>query len=65
MYITIASAKQANKSEPTMALKLRGDVMRNLKQWYQWPKKRTHVSAKNFLKKACSPANGIFNFILI
>ena len=53
MYITFASAKIANKAEPTLALKPRGDVTRNPKQGYQWPQKRTcvYVSAKNFLKK--------------
>ena len=38
MYITFASAK-ANKAEPTLALKPRGDVTRNPKQGYQWPSK--------------------------
>ena len=47
MYITFASAKIANKAEPTLALKPRGDVTRNPKQGYQWPLKG-HVSAKNF-----------------
>ena len=52
MYITFASAKKiANKAEPTLALKPRGDVTRNPKQGYQWPQKKGHVSAKNFKKK--------------
>ena len=42
MYITFASTK-ANKAEPTMALKPREDVTRNLKQGYQWPQNRTYV----------------------
>ena len=38
MYInTLASAKKANKAEPTLALKPRGDVTRDPKQGYQWP----------------------------
>ena len=41
MYVTFASAKIANKAEPTLALKPRGDVTRNPKQGYQWPQKRT------------------------
>ena len=32
MYITFASAKIANKAEPILALKPRGDVTRNPKQ---------------------------------
>ena len=48
MYITLASAKKANKAEPTLALNPRGDVTRNPKQGYQWPQKRTCVSDKNF-----------------
>ena len=43
--------QKANKAEPTLALKPRGDVTRNAKQGYQRPLKRTCVSAKNFLKK--------------
>ena len=50
MYITFASAKIANKAEPTLALKPRGDVTRNPKQGYQWPQKG-HVSAQKLLKK--------------
>ena len=40
----------ANKAEPTLALKPRGDVTRSPKQGYQWPHKRTHV-LQNFKKK--------------
>ena len=48
MYITFAFAKKkANKAEPTLALKPRGDVTRNPKQGYLWPPKRD----KNFKKK--------------
>ena len=43
--------QKSNKAEPTLALKPRGDVTRNPKQGYQWPQKRTCVSAKNFKKK--------------
>ena len=42
--------RNANKAEPTLALKPRGYVTRNPKQGYQWPK-NGHVSAKNFFKK--------------
>ena len=42
----------ANKAEPTLALKPRGYITRNAKQGYQWPQKRTHVhphmSSKSF-----------------
>ena len=43
--------QKANKAEPTLVLNPRGDVTRNPKQGYQWPQKRTCVSAKNFKKK--------------
>ena len=33
--------RNANKAEPTLALKPRGDVTRNPKQGYQWPQNRT------------------------
>ena len=49
MYIMFASAMQIR--QPSLTLKPRGDVTRNPKQGYQWPQNRTHVSAKNFLKK--------------
>ena len=42
--------QKANKTEPTLALKPRGDVTRNPKQGCQWPQKRTCVP-KNFFKK--------------
>ena len=51
MYITFASAKIANKAEPTLALKPRGDVTSNPKQGYQWPQKRTCVRQKLYKKK--------------
>ena len=38
--------QKANKAEPTLALKPRGDVTRNTKQGYQWPPKRTCVRQK-------------------
>ena len=40
----------ANKAEPTLALKPRGDITRSPKQGYQWPQKWTCVQ-QNFLKK--------------
>ena len=48
-----SSPQKANKAEPTLALKPRGDVTRNPKQGYQWPPKRTCVCVhqKLFLKK--------------
>ena len=36
----------ANKAEPTLALKPRGDVTRSPKQGYQWPHKWTCVQQK-------------------
>ena len=51
MYITFASAKIANKAEPTLALKPRGDITRNPKQGYQWPQKKDMCPPKTFLKK--------------
>ena len=63
MYISRTPPPSANKAEPTLALKLRGDVTRSQKQGYQWPHKWTcvqnrgisgptngHVSNKNFKK---------------
>ena len=47
MYITFTPIQEANKAEPTLALKPRGDVTRNPKQEYQWPPKRTCMCAKN------------------
>ena len=43
--------QKANKAEPTLALNPRGDVTRKPKKGYQWPQKRTCVSAKNFFFK--------------
>ena len=44
--------RNANKAEPTLALKPRGDVTRNPKQGYQWPKiGHVNVSDKKTLKK--------------
>ena len=40
----------ANKAEPTLALKPRGDVTRSPKREYQWPHKWTCVQ-QNFFKK--------------
>ena len=51
MHITFTSAKEANKAEPTLALKPRGDVTRNPKQGDQWPPKKGHMCPpKNFKK---------------
>ena len=41
----------ANKAEPTLALKPRGDVTRSPKQGYQWPHKWTCVQQKLKKKK--------------
>ena len=44
--------QKANRAEPTLALKPRGDVTRNPKRGVPVaPKKIGHVSVKNFLKK--------------
>ena len=43
--------QKANKAEPTLALKPRGDVTRNPKERYLCPPPpKGHVSAKNFKK---------------
>ena len=47
-YITFASTMLIR--QPTLALKPRGDVIRNPKQGYQWPQKWTCVHQK-LLKK--------------
>ena len=49
MYITFASTK-ANKAEPILDLKPRGDVTRNLRHLYQWPQNRTCVCVR---QKTC------------
>ena len=46
----ICVRKKVYKAEPTLALKPRGDVTRNLKQGYHWPPKRTRVRQKLFKK---------------
>ena len=38
--------QSSNKTEPTLALKPRGDVTRSPKQRYQWPQKCTCVQQK-------------------
>ena len=58
MCITFASAKIANKAEPTLALKPRGDVTRNPKQGYQWPQKKDMCPPKTFKKKQKNINNG-------
>ena len=40
------SLSSANKAEPTLALKPRGDITRSPKQGYQWPHKWTCVQQK-------------------
>ena len=42
MYASLS----ANKAEPILALKPRGEVTRNPQQGYQWPHKRTIVRQK-------------------
>ena len=49
-YISRTPPPSANKAEPTLALKPRGDVTRSPKQGYQWPT-NGHVSKKNLKKK--------------
>ena len=63
MYITFASAQKANKAEPTLALKPRGDITRNPKQGYQWPQKRTCVReiATNHLRNGISIARDLLS----
>ena len=43
--------KQANKADPTLALKSRGDITRNPKQGYQWSQIRHMCPLKTFLKQ--------------
>ena len=45
-HISHTPLPSANKAEPTLALKPRGDVTRSLKQGYQWPHKWTCVQQK-------------------
>ena len=40
--------QKANKAEPTLALKPRGDVTRNPKQGYQWLPKKDVCLPKSF-----------------
>ena len=40
-----------NKTEPTLALKPRGDITRSPKQGYQWPNKKDSCPPKIFKKK--------------
>ena len=48
--ISRMALQSANKAEPTLALKPRGNVTRSPKQGYQWPQKWTCVQQK-FKKK--------------
>ena len=51
MYITFASTK-ANKAQPTLALRPRGDINKSPNQGYQWPQNRTCVCVRQkFTKK--------------
>ena len=43
--------QKANMTEPTLALKSRGDVTKNPKQGYQWPQNRTCVCGRQKLEK--------------
>ena len=51
MYIHYIRLCNANKAEPTLALKPRGDVTRNPKQGYQWPQNRTCECVRQKFKK--------------
>ena len=48
----------ANKAEPTLALKPRGDVTRSPKQGYQWPHKWTCVQQNFKIKKIKKEESG-------
>ena len=54
MYITFASAKIANKAEPTLALNPRGDVTKYLKQVPVAPKKDMCPPKKKKVFKKCA-----------
>ena len=43
--------QSANKAEPTLALKPRGDITRSPKQGYQWPHKKDSCHPIFFKKK--------------
>ena len=51
-HILRAPLPNANKAEPTLALKPRGDVSRSPKQGYQWPHKWACVQQKFKKKKS-------------
>ena len=44
--VTRTPPPSANKAEPTLALKPRGDVTRSPKQGYQWPHKKDSCPPK-------------------
>ena len=46
--VTCTPLPNANKTEPTLALKPKGDVTRSPKQGYQWPHKKDPCPPKNF-----------------
>ena len=50
-YTLHSPLQKANKAESTLALEPREDFIRNPKQGYQWPQKRTCVSAEKLFKK--------------
>ena len=45
-HISRTPLQSSNKTEPTLALKPRGDITRSPKQGYQWPQKWTCVQQK-------------------
>ena len=49
-HISRMPPPSANKAEPTLALKPRGDITRSPKQGYQWSHKWTCVQQKFFKK---------------
>ena len=63
-YITFASTMRIR--QPTLDLKLRGDVTRNPKQGYQWPQKKDMCPPKTLKKKTNSYCTLLSNhFILL
>ena len=47
---TYTPLPSANKAEPNLALKHRGDITRSPKQGYMWPHKKGLMSSKNYKK---------------
>ena len=50
-HVTHMPPPSANKAEPTLALKPRGDVTKSPKQGYQWPHKKDSCPPKISKKK--------------